>query len=131
MRCYRLCKDEKSIVESCLDKKYSDRVKILKNVRVLCYACWWCYEGVLRIDKASLLETFGNFKDEETCRHFKTRIEEHIKKDSNCHIFKYLYLTIICFDSYISLCFKIIDKAISKFDLKLKKLYVLIGENPT
>ena len=81
MRCYRLCKDEKSIVESCLDKKYSDRVKILKNVGVLYYTCWWCYEGVERIDEASLLETFGNLK--------------------------------------------------MRSDLKLKKLYVLIGENPT
>ena len=27
----------------------------------------------------------------ETCRHFKTRIEEHIKKDNNSHIFKHLH----------------------------------------
>ena len=30
-----------------------------------------------------------------------------------------------------SLSFKIINKANSKFDLKLKKLYILIGENLT
>ena len=47
----------------------------------------------------------------ETCRHFKTRIEEHIKKDNKSHIFKHLYSTATCFDSYNSLCFKIIDKA--------------------
>ena len=35
----------------------------------------------------------------ETCRHFKTRIEEHIKKDNNCHIFKHLQSTTTCFDS--------------------------------
>ena len=57
----------------------------------------------------------------ETCRHFKTRIEEHIKKDNKSHIFKHLHSTAICFDSYKSLCFKIIDKANSKFDLKTKK----------
>ena len=45
----------------------------------------------------------------ETCRHFKTRIEEHIKKDNKSHIFKHLHSTTICFDSYNSLCFKIID----------------------
>ena len=67
----------------------------------------------------------------ETCRHFKTRIEEHIKKDNKSHIFKHLHSTATCFDSYNSLCFKIIDKANSKFDLKLKKLYILIGENLT
>ena len=53
----------------------------------------------------------------KTCRRFKTRIEEHIKKD----IFKHLHATATCFDSYNSPCFKIIDKANSKFDLKIKE----------
>ena len=67
----------------------------------------------------------------ETCRHFKTRIEEHIKKDNKSHIFKHLHSTTTCFDSYNSLCFKIIDKANSKLTLKLKKLYILTGEHLT
>ena len=57
----------------------------------------------------------------ETCDHFKTRIEEHIKKDNKSHIFKHLHSTATYFDSYNSLCFKIIDKANSKFDLKIKE----------
>ena len=57
----------------------------------------------------------------ETCRHFKTRIEEHIKKDNKSRIFRYLHSTATCFDSYNSLCFKIIDKANSKFDLRIKE----------
>ena len=57
----------------------------------------------------------------ETCRHCKTRIEEHIKKDNKSHFFKHLHSTTTCFDSYNSLCFKIIDKANSKFDLKIKE----------
>ena len=57
----------------------------------------------------------------ETCRHFKTRIEEHIKNDNKSHIFKHLHSTATCFGSYNSLCFKIIDKANSKFDLKIKE----------
>ena len=57
----------------------------------------------------------------ETCRHFKTRIEEHIKKDNKSHIFKHLHSTATCFDSYKSLCFKIIDKANYKFDLKINE----------
>ena len=57
----------------------------------------------------------------ETCRHFKTRIEEHIKKDNKSHIFKHLHSSETCFDSYNSLCFKTIDKANSKFDLKIKE----------
>ena len=32
----------------------------------------------------------------ETCHHFKTRIEEHIKKDSNSHFFKHLHPTAAC-----------------------------------
>ena len=57
----------------------------------------------------------------ETCCHFKTRIEEHVKKDNKSHIFKLLCSSAICFGSYNSLCFKIIDKANSKFDLKIKE----------
>ena len=57
----------------------------------------------------------------ESCLHFKTRIEEHIKKDNKSHIFKHLHSTATCFDSYNYLCFKIIDKANSKFDLKIKE----------
>ena len=55
----------------------------------------------------------------EICRHFKTKIEEHIKKDNKSLIFKYLHSSETCFDSYNSLCFKIIDKANSKLDLKI------------
>ena len=52
----------------------------------------------------------------KTCRHSKTRIEKHIKKDNKTHIFKHLNSTATCSYSYNSLCFKIIDKAKSKFD---------------
>ena len=57
----------------------------------------------------------------KTSRHFKTRIEEHIIKDNKSYIFKHLHPTGTCFDSYNSLCFKIIDKANSKIDLKIKE----------
>ena len=56
----------------------------------------------------------------ETCCHFKTKIEEHIKNENKSDIFKQLHSTATCFDSYNSLCFKIIHKANSKFDLKIK-----------
>ena len=54
----------------------------------------------------------------ETRRRFKTRIEGNMS-----HTFKQLHSTATCFDSYNSLCFKIIDKANSKFDLKIKEVY--------
>ena len=42
------------------------------------------------------------------------------KKNNKSHIFKHLHSTAIRLDSYNSLCLKIIDKANSKFDLKIK-----------
>ena len=57
----------------------------------------------------------------ETCRRFGTRIEEHIKKENKSHIFKHPHSSEMCFDSCNSLCFKIIDKANSKSDLKIKE----------
>ena len=57
----------------------------------------------------------------ETCHRVKTRIEEHIKKNNKSHIFKDLHSTTACFDSYNSLYFKIIAKANSKLDLKIKE----------
>ena len=61
----------------------------------------------------------------KTCCNFKTRIKEHIKKDVKSHIFKHPHSTARCFDSYNSLLFKIIDKANSKFDLKIKEALLI------
>ena len=66
----------------------------------------------------------------KTWRHFKTRIEEHIKKDNKSHIFKHLHSTATIFDSYNSLSFKIIDKANSKFDLKVKEALQINWRKP-
>ena len=57
----------------------------------------------------------------EASRHFKTSIEEHIKKGNKSHIFKHLHSTTTCFDSCDSLSINIFDKANSKFDLKIKE----------
>ena len=45
--------------------------------------------------------------------------DDHIKKDNKSHILKHLHSTATCFDSYNSLCFKMIDKANSKFNLEI------------
>ena len=66
----------------------------------------------------------------ETCHHFETRIEEHIKKDNKSHIFKHLHSTAACFDSFKSLSFKIIDKANNKFNLKIKEVLHLNWRKP-
>ena len=67
----------------------------------------------------------------ETCRHFKTRIEEHIKKDNKSHIFKHLHSVGTCFNSYNSIFFKIIDKTNSKFDLKIKEALHINWRKPS
>ena len=66
----------------------------------------------------------------ETSRQFKSKFEEHIKKDNKSHISKHLHSTATCFDSYSFLCFKIIDKANSKFDLKIKEALDIIWRKP-
>ena len=67
----------------------------------------------------------------EACCLFKTRIEEHIKNDNKSHIFKHLHFCTTCFDLYNSLSFKIIDKANSKLDLKIKETLHINWTKPT
>ena len=52
------------------------------------------------------------------------------KKDNKSHIFKHLHSSATCFDSNNSLCFNIIDKANSKFDLKIKEALHLNWRKP-
>ena len=88
---------------------------------------YFLYKGSIPDDLKSFLvykftcASFSSSYIGENCRHFKTRIEEHIKKYNKPHIFKHLHSTTTCFDSYNSLSFKRIDKANSKFDLKIKE----------
>ena len=51
----------------------------------------------------------------------RCRIEEHIKKDNKSHIFKDLHSIATCCDSYNFLYFRVIAKANSIFDLKMKE----------
>ena len=67
----------------------------------------------------------------ETCCRFKIKIEEHLKKENKSHIFKHLHSTETCFDSYNSFCFKKLIRLTLNSTLKLKKLYILTGENLT
>ena len=66
----------------------------------------------------------------KTCRHFKTRNEEHIKKDNKSHIFKHLHSTATCLDPYNFLRFKVIDKANSKYDLKIQEALHINWKKP-
>ena len=88
-----------------------DHLKSFLVYKLTCASCSFSYIG-------------------ETCRHFKTRIEKHIKKDNKSHIFKYLHSTATRFNLYNSLSFKIIDKADSKFSLKIKEALHINWKNP-
>ena len=121
----KLCKEsckEKIIIKSILnsfeiksDFSYEDPIPDdFKSFLVYRFSCASCSSSFIG----------------ETCCHFKTRIEEHIKEDKTCHIFKHLHFTTTYFGSYNSLSFKIIDKA-NSYDLKIKRHNILIGENLT
>ena len=57
----------------------------------------------------------------ETCRHFKTRIDEHVKKDKKSNIYKHLNNNKECFSSFNSDCFSILDYAPKQFQVKIKE----------
>ena len=94
---------------------YKDPIRDLKSFLVYKFTCASCSSSYIG----------------ETCRHFKTRIEEHIKKNNKSHIFKHLHSTTTCFDSYNYFCFKILDKANSKFDLKIKEALHINWRKPS
>ena len=86
----------------------------MKSFLVYKFACASCSSSYIR----------------ETCRHFKTRTEEHIKKDSKLHISKHLHSALTCFESYNSLFLKIIVKANSKYDFKIKEALHINWKKP-
>ena len=57
----------------------------------------------------------------ETIRHFRTRMDEHVKRDNKSNVFKHLNDNNDCLNSYNSDCFKILDSASSNYELKIKE----------
>ena len=66
----------------------------------------------------------------ETCRHFITRIEEHIKKDKKSHVFQHLHCREECFSSFDLNCFSILDSARTKYQTQLKEGIYIDWEKP-
>ena len=100
-------------------QSYSFQYVVIKKI-ALCESQTLKAEWQNCLDKNYIFQTthFNHtmifFKLGKTCRHYKTRIEENIKKNNKSHISKHLHSTAKCFESYNSLCFKLIDKANSK-----------------
>ena len=58
----------------------------------------------------------------ETCRHFSTRVREHISWDNSLHIYKHLLSSSSCCKELISEdSFTILDTATSSYQLKIKE----------
>ena len=58
----------------------------------------------------------------ETCRHFTTRVREHVTRDKNSHIYKYLLSSSLCKQVSNENCFTILDTAKSSYQLKIKEV---------
>ena len=79
--------------------------------KCICARCKSCYIG-------------------ETCRHFITRIGEHIKKDKKPHVFQNLHNKVECFSSFDLNCVSILDSATAKFQKSWKRVCISIGKSP-
>ena len=66
----------------------------------------------------------------ETNRHFQTRVNEHIFRDKNSHVFKHLNCSRQCRDSCDASSFKIIDCAKTFSQLKIKESFHIEWLNP-
>ena len=56
-----------------------------------------------------------------TTRHYHVRINEHLQTDLNSHVKKHLDSKKICKTKSNEGCFKILDKATTKYDLRIKE----------
>ncbi len=57
----------------------------------------------------------------ETSRHFSTRVHEHLSSDRTSHVYKHLQASESCRTSCNLDCFKILDSAPTKYQVKLKE----------
>ena len=64
----------------------------------------------------------------KTCRHFKTRINKHVKKDKKSHRYKDLHNNEDCFSCFNSDCFSILDYAPTQFQIKIKEAMYIAWE---
>ena len=67
----------------------------------------------------------------ETCHHFISRIDEHIKKAKKSNVFQYLRNKEECFSSFYLKCFSILDLATTKYQTKLTKGMYIDWQKPT
>ena len=98
-----------------------------------------CFKFLLKLTLFSLksfivykfvCERYNSCYTGETCRHFKPRIDENLKKDKKSNIYKHLHNNKKCFSSSNSDCFPILDYAPTLFQIKIK-VCILIRRSQT
>ena len=68
----------------------------------------------------------------ETCRHFSTRVREHLARDKNSHIYKHLTSSKTCKKTVSNeSCFTILDTAKCSYELKIKEALHIGWLKPT
>ena len=89
-------------------------VELRSNVvyKFTCASCNSCYVG-------------------ETSRHLSTRIREHLNRDRTSHIFQHLQQSEACRNSCSAECFEVIDRATTKFHVKIKEALHISWEQPS
>ena len=87
---------------------------ICSNVvyKFTCASCNSCYVG-------------------ETSRHLSTRIRERLNRDRTSHIFKHLQQSEACRNSCSAECFEVVDRATTKFQVKIKEALHISWEQPS
>lgn len=90
------------------------RVELRSNVvyKFTCASCNSCYV-------------------DETSRHLSTRIREHLNRYRTSHIFQHLQQSEACRSSCSAECFKVIDHATTKFQVKIKEALHISWEQPS
>ena len=66
----------------------------------------------------------------ETNRHFSTRVHEHMSSDRSSHVYNHLLASESCCTSCNLDCFKILDSAPTRYQVKLKESMYIKWEKP-
>ena len=89
----------------------SDRPRTRIAYKFSCASCNACYVG-------------------ETIRHFPKLVHEHTSSDRSFHVYKHLQVSESCCTSRNLDCFKILDSAPTRYQVKLKESMYIKWEKP-
>ena len=67
----------------------------------------------------------------ETSRHISTRVRGHLFKDKKSHVFKHLESSDACKSACNESCFKVIDSARTRYQLKINEALHSMWEGPS